>query len=286
MTTPVGFVWITGELVVAGYAPDGDSVRFVPTDLATVRRLAGADRLEPDPDDGSLQLRLDAVDAPELHFQGESQPLAEPARDQLLALVGFSAVTYDEGTEGTVASAEPARVPAAIAASTVEANGRPVAVLFAGAGPGDRADGEAVELLDDEVSRSVNAELARTGAAYLTVYNTTPPSVRALFTELCRTARGRRAGVWADDRSAGFTVTDQGSVGPQGQLVLPKVFRRVTTWLASDTTQDLPRWLAEGGDEDDAVQVGDRETTLAALITQDGDTIALTVDVLDLLFLE
>lgn len=286
MTTSTGFVWITGELVVVGYSPDGDSVRFVPTDIATVRRLSGAERLEPDPDDGSLQLRLDAVDAPELRFQGESQPLAEPARDQLLALVGFTAVTYDEGEDGTVATATPARVPAAVAASLVEANGRPVAVLFTGAGVGGRTDGDVVELPDEEVARSVNAELARTGAAYLTVYNTTPPSVRALFTELCRTARDQRSGVWAADRSAGFTVTDQSSVGPEGQLVLPKLFRRVTTWLAADTTRTLPQWLAEGSDENDPVQVAGRDTTLSAILTQEGDTIALTVDLLDLLFLE
>lgn len=278
--------WITGELVVAGYAPDGDSVRFVPTNIATVRRLDGADRLDPDPDDGSLQLRLDAIDAPELHFQGQAQPLAEPARDQLLDLVGFTGVSYDDGEQGTVASAEPARVPAALAASLVETNGRPVAILFTGEALGDRRDGDDVALPDDEVSRSVNAQLARSGAAYLTVYNTTPEPVRALFHELCRGARDQRAGVWAADRSAGFTVTGQASVGPEGELVLPKVFRRVTAWQASESTKPLPQWIAESDEEDDPVRVGDRDTTLSEILTQDGDRIALTADVLDLLFLE
>lgn len=271
---------------MTGYAPDGDSARFIPTDIATVRRLVGADRLEPDPDDGSLQLRLDAIDAPELHFQGESQPLAEPARDQLLTLVGFSGVTFDDGEAGTVATATPARVPGAIAASLVETNGRPVALLFTGPEVGGRADGDVVDLVDDLVARSVNAELARTGATYLTVYNTTPPSVRALFTTWCRTAREQGRGVWASDRSGGFTVTDQSSVGPQGQLVLPKLFRRVTAWLATDTTATLPSWLAQSGDDNDPVQAAGADTTLAAVISQNGDSISLTVDVLDLLFLE
>ena len=73
-------MWITGELVITGIAPDGGSVRFIPSRLSTLRRLQDGDRVEPDPDDGSVQLRLDGIDAPEKAFQAEAQPLALPAR--------------------------------------------------------------------------------------------------------------------------------------------------------------------------------------------------------------
>lgn len=89
------YLWITGELTITGYAPDGDSVRFVPSRLATLRRLQDGDRVEPDPDDGSVQLRLDGIDAPEKAFQGEAQPLALPGGQRTAggAVVGGGAGT-------------------------------------------------------------------------------------------------------------------------------------------------------------------------------------------------
>ena len=47
MPAAAGFVWITGELVITGHAPDGDSVRFIPASMDTVRRLTHGDRVDP-----------------------------------------------------------------------------------------------------------------------------------------------------------------------------------------------------------------------------------------------
>ncbi|HJT04710.1 MAG TPA: hypothetical protein VJ757_13960, partial [Pseudonocardiaceae bacterium] len=62
------FLCIQGELVIAGYEPDGDSVRFIADDSAHYAALKRADRLRPSPRDRSVQLRFDGVDAPELHY--------------------------------------------------------------------------------------------------------------------------------------------------------------------------------------------------------------------------
>ena len=101
----MAFTWIRGRLVVVGYSPDGDSVRFVPDELATVRRLENGRRVRPSERDGSIQLRLDAIDAPETHYQDQAQPLADEARATLLEAVGFSGVRVDD--DGTVTASTP-----------------------------------------------------------------------------------------------------------------------------------------------------------------------------------
>ena len=97
---------LRGELVVVGKSPDGDSIRFIPRSPALLRSLEGGARVDPS-SDGSVQLRLDAIDAPETHYNGLAQPLAEPARAELLAWCGFTDVRWS-GEQ--VSAATPERV--------------------------------------------------------------------------------------------------------------------------------------------------------------------------------
>src|SRR5439155_6218422 len=75
---------ITGNLVIVGKEPDGDSVRFVPDKPASLRRLRRQHKIVP-ARDGSVQLRFEAVDAPETHYGTAAQPLGADARNQLLS---------------------------------------------------------------------------------------------------------------------------------------------------------------------------------------------------------
>ena len=291
MTAPATWTWARGQLAVLGYAPDGDSVRFLPDDPATLRRLTDGDRLEVSERDGTVQLRLDAIDAPESHYQGQAQPLADPARDDLLAAAGFTGLRYSTDGEGTVEATTPERVPAAIAASLVETNGRPVALLFVGDAATSYPDGTAVTVDEALFDRSLNAAQTRIGRVYLTLYTSTPEAARTRFIALAREAGAGTpaplAGtVWAADRSAGFRVTTQADVGPQGSLVLPKLFRRVTDYLASESTETFDAWLLDQGADDDPVEAMGQRTTLSALVTQSGDQVSLTVSPLDLVFVE
>lgn len=281
--------WIRGRIVLIGYSPDGDSVRFVPDELATLERLDHADRLEPGAKDGSVQLRLDAIDTPESHYQNQAQPLADEARDTLLAALGFTGLRYDDN--GTVTAATPEHRPAAIAASLVEQNGRPVSLLYAGDTAGSHADADTVELDDTLVDASANAEQTRNGRAYLTLYTSTPEPVRARFVALARNVDGTTptpGTVWAADRSSGFTLTTQSDIGPTGALVLPKLFRRATDYLADDKkgSKTFVEWIADQGADDDPVEYQGRRTTLSALVRQDGDQVSLTASPLDLVFVE
>src|SRR4051812_47616433 len=88
---------LRGQLVVLGKSPDGDSIRFLPDTPALVGRLTHGDRADPSAD-GTLQLRLDGIDTPETHYNGQAQPLGVPARDELLAWCGFRDVQWSGAT--------------------------------------------------------------------------------------------------------------------------------------------------------------------------------------------
>jgi endonuclease YncB( thermonuclease family) len=112
--------------VVSTYAPDGDSVRFVPADAAQLESLgnAGALRIAPD---GSVQLRMQGIDAPEVHYAGHAQPLAVRARDALLSWLGFGALTFASRTSRKVRTSDPRSVPATVLSRAIDAHRRAIA---------------------------------------------------------------------------------------------------------------------------------------------------------------
>jgi endonuclease YncB( thermonuclease family) len=269
---------LRGDLVVVGKSPDGDSIRFRPKRPALVRGLVNGARARRS-SDGTFQLRLDGIDAPETHYNGLAQPLGVPARSQLLAWCGFTDVRW---VGDTVSASTPASIPAAIQAGLVDANGRPVAFLLRDELPPDGAPAEVA------LERTANADLLRSGAAYATLYRSTAPELRDAMRALARAARAASLGVWPADRSGGLMLTDQSSIGPDGSLVLPKLFRRCSDYLRSRNPREtLPEWMARmGPQENDQVYVGGAADPVpfSTLVTQHGDRIALDADPLDLVF--
>ena len=290
LPTPTAYLVIAGEAVLLGKQPDGDSVRFRPQRPQLLAQLEHGDRVDPSVD-GTVQLRFDGIDAPELHYRSQGQPQGGTARDALLTQLGFSAVTFAEnGT--TVTGAQPATVPMVVLSRLVEVNGRPVSAVFTG-DTAERlagADGTWVELDAPLLDESVNVWETAQGVAYPLLYTSTAPQLRAAFTAAAEGARGRRAGVWAQDSSARFSVAELEAVGPDGALVLPKLFRRVVDYLRQrgGPARTLPQWLADHPDteDDDVLVAGAPAVPLHTLLTQDGDTVTLHADVLDLVFVE
>jgi len=266
-------------LVVVGKSPDGDSIRFRPDSPDLIRTLENGARARAS-SDGTFQLRLDGIDAPETHYNGHAQPLGEPAREALLAWCGFSDVRWG-GDQ--VSAATPATIPAAVLAKLVDVNGRPVVFLLRDSLP---PDGEQAEVVVDDTA---NAEMLRTGAAYGTLYSSTDPAVRAELRMIAQTARVADLGVWPADASGGFALASQDSIGPDGSLILPKLFRRCTDYLRSRNAREtLPEWMERMGDQqDDLVSVGGAAPVrFRTLISQAGDRISLDADPLDLVFSE
>jgi endonuclease YncB( thermonuclease family) len=276
---------LRGNLVVVGKQPDGDSIRFVPDSPELLDSLRRGWRVRRS-GDGSVQLRLEGIDAPETHYGELAQPLASQARDALLELCGFRAIRRD-GEE--VVSATPERRPAAILSELVDPNGRPVCILLAHE---ELPDGAYVEVDEETLDRSANAPLLADGSAYLTLYDSCRPPIRAAFRRVAAEARERRLGVWGRDETARFELVDQDSIGPEGQLVLPKLFRRCSDYLRTRTPDEtLSDWLRTHGPpdrpEDDRVIVGgDVETRLSELVEQRDTSIEFPVDLLDIVFVE
>jgi endonuclease YncB( thermonuclease family) len=93
-----------GAFVIEGKQPDGDSIRFRPDRPDLLQKLKRADRIEPSNKDGTVQLRLEGIDAPELHDENVAQPFSKEPRDALLTWFGFTDVTYTpKGLQGKTA---------------------------------------------------------------------------------------------------------------------------------------------------------------------------------------
>ena len=274
---------LRGQLVVVGKSPDGDSIRFAPTTPALLGELRDGDRADPSAD-GTVQLRLDGIDTPETHFNGLAQPLGEPARDALLAWCGFGDVRFD-GDQ--VAAATPERIPAAVLSSLVDVSGRPIVLLLVGDDLPE--DGARTPVPAELVRRTANFALLESGAGYGTFYATTEAPIREALLVPARAAQEARRGVWAADAGASFELRSQASIGPDGALILPKLFRRCADYLRTRMTgETLVEWLRRQrtgrNPQDDAVIVGGETVFLSDLIRQDGRRISLTADPLALLF--
>jgi endonuclease YncB( thermonuclease family) len=289
-TVAGAFRFIKGAFKIIGKEPDGDSVRFIPDNAQFVRELKNSSRVRFS-SDGSVQLRFEAIDAPELHFGQEAQPLGAESRDALLKLMGFSGVQYTAaGLQ--VSASNPSRVRGAILSTAAEANGRPVSYVLLERDTAGLKDGARISVDANILRRTMNFKMLENGMAYLTVYNTTPESHRVFLRGVSATARQARKGVWAVDKTPDFTLDNQDSIGSRGQLILPKLFRRATSYFQDRVkgkfNGSLPQWVESsslrGQSQNDAVAVAGSDKRLSDLLGQQGRRVQFKADVLDLVF--
>lgn len=284
---------IQGEFVIIGKEPDGDSVRFIANNPKLYRTLKRSFRIKPSTQDGSVQLRFEGIDAPELHYGSAVQPLGKEARDQLLDWMGFKNIQFTGTAGNRVTASDPERIPGAILSTAAEANGRPVSYVVLD--DKQLKDGRWVEVDDALLKKTLNFRLLEAGLAYYTVYTSAPLSHREFLREVASQARGKKLGVWGEDRTSEFVLNDQDSISPpDGQLILPKLFRRCTDYLKAvdkGFRGNLGDWLlsTEGSSrpENDRVVVGDAmELKLSDLLEQRNNRIAFQPDLLDIVFVE
>ena len=270
---------IDGELVVKGYEPDGDSVRFIPKDPSLFHGLRNEHMARPSKD-GSYQLRFEGIDAPELHYGIQAQPLGDKERDVLMKLVGFTN-TYS-GTKVTKSS--PDAVAAHILTKAFDPHGRPIAYVLAGKPPGKA--GDVVKVGTDVLAHSFNGEMVVRGAAYSLLYSSTPPEHRAWFKAKAAEARREHIGVWAEDSSPAFKFAGLPSVTPpHGALIFPKLFRRCIDCTKAGYA-NLGDWLRATPQENDRVIVHNVEVHLSELLVQQNNRVSVQGDILDMLFVE
>ncbi len=223
----MAFTLIRGTFHVAGYSPDGDSIRFKAKDPSLWKKLSGpAAALNAR---GHAQLRIEAVDALETHYQGYCQPrrLAQAATDLLLSSLGIDDVTWDE-SHSQVLSAQDGTEGCILCRST-ESNRRPVAFVFAGMS--DEKDGSEIVLDVPRLKESLNFLLLARGLAYPMYYNGLFSDLRLPLSQAVKAAREQKLGLWPCDRTTkGFSVSDLKTITDEA-AILPKLFRRIVNYM-------------------------------------------------------
>ncbi|MCA1702363.1 MAG: lamin tail domain-containing protein [Actinobacteria bacterium] len=171
-----------------------------------------------------------------MFLKGRHQELggANAARDELLGLLGFSGVTFWPDLPNKVQSADRDRVRGHVLSNGIDANGRVIGFVFAGAPAGP--DGSEVFVDEALLARSVNARLLEAGHAYPAFYATLPASLRTHLAGLSRAARGARPalGLWPRSTADPNGAATIARLTDAEQLVIwPKLFRRVVPYLAA-----------------------------------------------------
>lgn len=291
MASPFYLV-IKGKFVIVGKEPDGDSVRFIADKPNLYEELHRNYRIKLSRD-GSVQLRFEGVDATEVHYGKDAQPLGTQARDQLLVWMGFENIKF-KGDR--VQSAEPDAVSGTILSKAADANGRPVSYVL--------LESQANQLEDEDwnkvdtalLKKTLNFRLLTEGLAYYTVYTSTPFAHRKLLRQEAMAARKANRGVWAQDTTNEFVLVDKKSiVAPDGQVILPKLFRRSIDYLKAvegGFRGNIKDWLISSSqeasrNENDRVVIRDSvEVRLSDLIEQRNSRIVFQEDLLNITFVE
>jgi hypothetical protein len=266
------FVLIKGTFHVEGYSPDGDSVRFMADNKEHWAKLSGGPAVLNAKD--HAQLRFEAIDTLETHYQNTHQPLklATGALERLLEGLNITDVEWNEtrtiitaandGTRGYILSRE------------VEEYGRPVAFVYAGTPPEE--DGSEIFLDADRMSQSLNQRALEEGFAYPTYYKGLFHDLREALTETVSGAREAQLGVWAEDRTnAGFEVEGLDSITDE-HVILPKLFRRLAEYLeAGGSVAGFIEFL-EAKEEEIIVISTVHPTHFDTVVEVEGNTVRMT----------
>lgn len=275
------FTLIKGTFHAVGYSPDGDSVRFQAENNDNWALLDGP-FVELNAR-GHAQLRFEAIDTLETHYQGHHQPLelAKVALTFLLAELGIDEVEFDEhGTR--IASANDGKSGYILSRQT-ERYRRPVAFLFAG--ESEANDGERVFLDAEELKSSVNYKSALAGLAYPTYYTGLFSDLRQAVTCAVEQARQDKKGVWPQDRTPGFMVSDLNSITDEF-VILPKLFRRIINFMGDGGSIDSFKNYLETYPEP-VVELGTgRFTNLDTFVEVTNKEVRLTAKPENLVFVE
>ncbi|MBI4761475.1 MAG: thermonuclease family protein [Chloroflexota bacterium] len=270
---------IAGTFHVKGFQPDGDSIRFQankPEHWDFFKWSSEAEKSAK-----KKQLRIEAIDALETHYEGwhQPRPFALAALESLLELLNITEVVYslsvtqivdaNDGKAGYIASA------------TTDRYGRPVSYVFPKSAK--LTDGAVLDSADLPVEKSVNFLLAREGLAYPTFYTTTDRTFAEKIRAVVARARKTKRGIWSIDRTSDFTMWDVRTI-QEDILLLPKLFRRLVGFFDQYAEFDkLPAYMAKQRDNL-VLWDGTKKKSFADLMEFKGRRILMKTPVEDILF--
>lgn len=275
------FKIVKGKFHVKGYQPDGDSIRFqadnpihwntFPWNSASKKKAS------------KKQLRIEAIDALETHYNGYHQPrpFALAALERLLKLLNITSVQYSLSVT-TIVDASDGQ-PGFIATNGLDRYDRPISFLFPASAK--LTDGSLLTSDLLPLEKSVNYLLAREGLAYPTFYTTTDKILATKIRKAVSLAHKSARGLWAIDRTSDLTLWGLRTL-EEDVTIMPKLFRRLVEFFdAYGDFKELPAYMAR---QKDNLQLWDDPTprSLASLMTFDvsGRRMSLPTPVEDILF--
>lgn len=270
---------IAGTFHIKGFQPDGDSIRFQATNQANWDFFKWA--TEADKKTKKKQLRVEAIDALETHYEGYHQPraFALAALESLLGILQITSVTYSLGLTKVVDAND--GKPGFVASATVDPFGRPVSYVF----PKNTKliDGAIMDSSTLPIEDSVNFQLAREGLVYPTFYTTTDRLIAEKIRAVVARARQTKRGIWSIDRTPDFTLLDIRTL-QEDNLIMPKLFRRLVTFY--DSYSDFGKLADYMKNQRDNLVLwdGTKKKSLADLMTFEGRRLRMNTPVEDILF--
>lgn len=269
---------IAGTFHVKGFEPDGDSIRFKANNPVNWDFFAWPAGLSKS---GMKQLRIEAIDAMETHYDGYHQPrpFALAALESLLELLDIKSVTYSIGVTQIVDATD--GKPGFIAAGSTDRFGRPVSYLFPK--KARLTDGAVMESSELPVEASLNFQLAREGLVYPTFYTTTDRMFAEKIRAVISRARKTKRGLWSIDRTSDFSIWDVRTL-QEDVLILPKLFRRLVAFM--DCYADFNQLEAFMKKQRDNLVLwdGTKKRSLADLMKFSGRRMQMKTPVEDILF--
>jgi endonuclease YncB( thermonuclease family) len=267
-----------------GPEPDGDTLAFLPDNPQLVERLHRPAGTGPRFNGrGWINLRLEAIDALEIHFQGMHQhlPLGQAARDALLSRIGFGQVVFWPDLPFRVQSVEHHPRRGYVLAKDLDGHGRIIAFVYAGDAP--QVDGAEVWLDIAGVEASLNAHLLREGLVYPVFYTTLPIELKDRLAGLAVAARHNGRGLWPEASARPDRPADIAGLAALEELsVWPKLFRRLAGYFAAGHLglSGFDAWLRlDPVNRDDRVILPDRELgNMHDLIAVDGDRLRMVYE--------
>lgn len=276
--------------------PDGDTVPFIPDNVADWKLVPGRKRILPAAD-GHANIRLEGIDALETHYGGDYGPdqhqpidLAHQAADELLKFLGFTDIVRKPDETVTLT---PSSVPGFILTRGTDIYGRCVALVGKGVPPA--YTGYEIEVDDHLLKRTANYHLLKLGLAYPTFYTGFPISLRNVLAAAAKQARQATPplGVWAKDvTQSGAKITGMASLtAKDGAVILPKLFRRLKEYLDLHPTDPsltcFPSYLGGGADKFHMPPTSKEITGLQhAVEITNGNTVKMTHQPEEIIFVE
>jgi len=207
----MAYTLIRGEFVIRyanspnqGPEPDGDTIKFEADNLDLVRGLPQPSGRPPAINGrGGVNVRLEAIDALETHFENKHQEKdgAYKARDELLRLLGFADVEFFPNNPGRVKSASQNSLPGFVLSNGIDVNGRMIGFIYKDSmvwdadGSNVEADGSTVAVDTAKADQSLNTALLSHGHVYPAFYGTLPTTLREHLAAKSEAARGNGLGL-------------------------------------------------------------------------------------------